>query len=228
MTTLKLFSTLAVKGALSDSILPSFGSEVAVTFAPTGVLRDRIAAGEPFDLVIAIDSYLDAQAAAGIVATPVSIVSTGVGVAVGRGAARPEIGSVEAFKNALTKARSVAYSRTGASGVFFASLLERLGIADAVNEHATILPKGLTAEAIVDGRSDLAIQQISELLAVRDVDILGPIPAEIQETTRFAAALSARSNAPVAATKLLQHLTSPAALDAYRLHGLDICFGTSD
>ena len=101
------------------------------------------------------------------------------------GAARPAVGSVTELVRALTGARSVAYSRTGASGIYFARLLRELGIGDEVDTRATVVERGFTAEALLDGRAALAVQQISELHTVGGVDVVGPLPEPVQHYTEF-------------------------------------------
>ncbi|MEJ3655584.1 substrate-binding domain-containing protein [Actinomycetes bacterium KLBMP 9759] len=218
---INLFSTLAVQAALASEILPAFetrhGVAVEATFDPTTVLMRRIAEGARPDVVIATVEALGSSShvVAGSV-TPIA--STGVGVAVAPGAARPPIRTVDELVAALLAARSVAYSRSGASGIYFAGLIERLGIAERVNARATVVEKGFTALAVVDGRADLAVQQVSELRFVEAVDVLGPLPEAVQHHTRFAAAVGSTSTAPLAA-ELVEHLAAAAA--AYARAGLD-------
>ncbi|WP_232666781.1 substrate-binding domain-containing protein [Pseudonocardia sp. TRM90224] len=220
---INLFSTLAVQAAVSAEILPAFeaqhGAVVEATYDPTTVLMRRIDDGARPDVVIATVESLGSSphVVAGSV-TPIA--STGVGVAVAPGAARPPIGTVDELVAALLAARSVAYSRSGASGIYFAGLLEKLGIAEEVNARATVIEKGFTALAVVDGRADLAIQQVSELRFVRDADILGPLPDEVQHHTRFAAAIGTTSTSPLAG-ELVRHLAAPAAASSYARAGLD-------
>ena len=107
-----------------------------------------------------------------------------VGLAVKAGAPKPDIGTAEALKATLLAAQSIAYSRLGASGVFFAELIERLGIAEAVNAKATIIPSGLTGALVARGEAQMAVQQLSELMAVPGLDIVGPLPASLQTPTR--------------------------------------------
>ena len=176
----KLFSTLAVKKALDDFVLDAFdaetGIEVEGVFDPTVQLLRRIDAGETFDVMIGVTSSFDELGDIVDLASRRAIARTGVGLAVPSGSPAPDISTTESFVEVLLAARSVAYSRTGASGIYFAKLIEELGIADEINSRATIIEKGFIANAVVDGRADLAVQQLSELLFVPEADIIGPFP----------------------------------------------------
>ncbi|GAA2264189.1 substrate-binding domain-containing protein [Glycomyces scopariae] len=215
-----LFSTLAVRKALDDVVLAAFtaetGIEVTTVFDPTVQLVRRIDAGETFDVMIGVTGSFDPLAERGIVdlASRTPIARSGIGLAVPSDAPEPDIATKDAFVQALLDARSVAYSVTGASGIYFAQLIEDLGIADRLNERATIIEKGFIAEAVVDGRADIAIQQLSELLFVPAAKIVGPFPPEVQHYTEFSATLSAGS-ASEAAQALVQYLTGPTAAAAY-------------
>ena len=109
------------------------------------------------------------------------------------GAAHPDIATEAALRETLLGARSVAYSRIGASGIFFAQLIERMGIAAEINARATIVPSGFTAERLVNGEADLAIQQLSELKQVAGVEVVGPIPLHLQSPAVFSAGRMAAS-----------------------------------
>lgn len=223
--TLRLMSTLAVEVAFKRALLPAFeaaGHRIAVSWAPTAVLMERIRAGERADAVVLIDASLDALAEAGIVrgATITPIAQAMFGLGVRAGAPRPDIGSPEAFRDALLSARSVAYSRKGASGIYFAQLIERLGIAEAVNARATLIEAGFVAERLISGEADLAVQQVSELMSVADVEVVGPFPATLQKPTDFSAAIFAEADNSDLAETFLHHLTTPAADAAYRAGGL--------
>lgn len=222
MSSFTLFSTLAVKAALEETVLPSFGRTIATTFDPTSVLAARIADGEPFDVIIATDEFLAETAATGLTQAAVPLASTGIGVAILSGGHRPDIGSIQALERTLIQARSVAYSRTGASGIYFASLLDQLGIAAAVNARATILPKGFTAEALIDGRADLAIQQTSELAAVSGAELLGELPPQVQQRTGFGVAIATTTGKREVSADFIRHLQRPAATAAFRRYGLSV------
>jgi molybdate transport system substrate-binding protein len=230
----KLFSTLAVSGALADWILPAYtartGATVETTFDPTRVLLRHIAAGARPDVLVAIRDELRRPELTGIIDAELTVplVRTGVGLAVATGAPAPAIDTVEALVRTFIDSRSVAYSRTGASGVYFAHLLDQLGIAAEVTARATIVDKGFTALALLDGRADLAVQQLSELHTISGVDIVGPLPAAIQHYTEFAAA---PAPAHPEALQLARFLASGAAGTAYRKYGLEVLTdvpGTSD
>jgi len=216
---MKLFSTLAVKKALEDVVLQAFrqetGIEVQTVFDPTNQLLRRIQDGETFDVMIGVtDSFTTLD---DIIDSPTltAVARTGIGVAVPRGAPIPDISSTESFVQTLLQARSVAYSLTGASGIYFAGLLNKLGIAEQIGSRATVLEKGFVAEAVVVGRADLAVQQLSELLFVPQAQIVGPFPAELQHYTEFSAAVSAQPRNRPQAEALVSFLTSPKATTAY-------------
>ncbi|WP_157248994.1 substrate-binding domain-containing protein [Nonomuraea typhae] len=220
---MKLFSTLAVKKAFDDGLLAEFtrrtGIVVEGVYDPTTQLEARIAAGERPDVMIAIT-----PAFAGLdvldLSTQVPIAKTGVGLAVPPDAALPDISTVDALVKVLLAARSVAYSRTGASGIYFARLIKELGIAEEVDARATVIEKGFIAHAVVDGRADVAIQQLSELRFVPEARIAGPLPAEVQHYSEFSA-VAARAGDEEAAA-FIRFLTSDAARDAYARTGLEL------
>jgi molybdate transport system substrate-binding protein len=154
--------------------------------------------GEPADVVILTREGLDEVVREGRVAgeSCVDLARSWVGIAVKAGAAYPDIATEPALRAALLAARSVAYSRLGASGILFAQLIERLGIASEINARAVIIPQGFTAERLVTGEADLAVQQISELKQVGGIEVVGPIPYELQTPAVFSAGRMAASNRP--------------------------------
>lgn len=193
MVPIRLLSTLALSGVL-DALLPRLAARlppVEVQLAPTQVLLERILAGARGDIAVLTEAAVDALSASSILdgSTRIALARSHVGLAVRQGAACPDISTKAAVAAALCGARSVALSRTGASGVFMAGLLARLGIADEVNRKATVISSGFTGERVVSGEADLAVQQMSELMAVPGLDILGSLPPEIEGVSVFTAAL---------------------------------------
>jgi ABC-type molybdate transport system substrate-binding protein len=219
------FGALVVQGPLESAVFPRFrasGYEVKPAFEPTVELVRRVRAGERPDVFLGTAQAVSDLAAEGIL-DPASrnvIVSSVVGIGVRQGTTAPDISDVPALKRALTGARSVGYSRTGASGIYFAGLLIRLGIADEVNARATVIEKGYTGETLLDGRADLAVQQISELRYVRGVDIAGPLPPPVQHVTEFAVAAGSHARDNAVARALIRLLDDATAHDAYAAAGL--------
>ncbi|MGC5617396.1 substrate-binding domain-containing protein [Georgenia sp. Z1491] len=225
-TQVTLFSGLAVRDILEDTVLPAFtrasGHEVAPTYEPTKVLTGLIADGERPDLVLGVGGALEKLAADGILDRPglTPLVRSGIGVATAPGAQPPEVGTIDELVTAIRSARSVAYSRTGASGEHFAALLDRFGIADEVNATATVVEKGFTAEALYDGRADLAVQQVIELASVGGGHQIRPLPTDAQHHVDLW--LGHAPNASVPARALYDFLVSTVAADAYRAAGLEV------
>ena len=153
--------------------------------------------------------------------TCVDLARSLVGIAVKAGAAHPDIATESALRATLLGAEVVAYSRIGASGIFFAQLVERLGIASEINARARIIPSGLTAELLVSGEADLAIQQISELKQVRGTEIVGPIPRQLQTAAVFSAGRLAASKRTAQSDALLKYLASPDVAPVLRAAGLE-------
>jgi molybdate transport system substrate-binding protein len=221
----RVLSTLALKGAVSHlagHYEAANGVRIDADFAPTLALLERLRRGEAADLVILTREGLDELAREGrvIAADSVDLARSYVGIAVWGGVAHPDIASEAALRATLLAAR-VAYSRIGASGIFFAQLIGRLGIAAEVNARAVVIPSGFTAERLVTGEADLAVQQISELKQIAGVEIVGPIPRDLQTPAVFSAGLVATSNNAGEAARLLRYLASPEAAPALRESGLE-------
>jgi molybdate transport system substrate-binding protein len=144
-----------------------------------------------------------------------------VGIAVKAGAAHPDISTEPALRAALLGARSVAYSRIGASGILFAQLIARLGIASEINARAQIIPQGFTAERLGTGEADLAVQQISELKQVAGIEVVGPIPHDLQTPALFSAGRMATARNAAAVDRLLRYLASPEVAPVLRQSGLE-------
>ena len=221
----RLLSTLALMGAvrsLAGRYQAEKGTRIDADFAPTIGLLDRLRGGEAADVVILTREGLDELASEGTVVADsrVDLARSYVGMAVKAGADHPDIATEPALRATLLGAR-VAYSRIGASGIFFAQLIERMGIVSEINAKARIVPSGFTAERLVTGDADLAVQQISELKQVAGVEIVGPIPLHMQSPAVFSAGRLAASKRVVQADELLTYLASPEAAPVLRASGLE-------
>lgn len=221
-----IMSGLATRKAFDDHIFAAFtertGVHATAVYDPTVQLLRRVEDGEHFDVMIAATPSFEDLIARGIVAKgPRPIVRAGMGFAVARGAEHPPLATTAEVVTTLTNARSVAYSRTGQSGIYFVDMLERLGLQDEVLPKATVLEKGFTATALESGAADLAIQQLSELLFVPNAEIVGPLPEELQKWTEFSAgtATGSAQNEDVAA--FVDFISSREVADAYRTTALE-------
>lgn len=208
--------------SLAGRYQAELGTRIDADFAPTLGLLDRLGSGEAADVVILTREGLDELASEGTVVADsrVDLARSYVGIAVKAGADHPDIATESALRATLLGAR-VAYSRIGASGIFFAQLIERMGIASEINAKARIIPSGFTAERLVTGDADLAVQQISELKQVAGVEIVGPIPLHMQNPAVFSAGRLAASKRVVQADALLKYLASPEAAPVLRASGLE-------
>ena len=198
------------------------GTTLAIDFAPTNALLARIDAGEAADVAILTREGVEQLATRGmlVAASVVDVARSYVGIAVRAGTRKPDISSPDALKAALLGAKSIAYSRIGASGILFAGLIRQLGIADAVNAKATVIPGGFTGELAARGQVELAVQQVSELMVVPGVDIVGPLPAPLQSPAMFSAGVFAGSDLRDEAMRLVEYLASPDAAGALQAAGL--------
>jgi len=224
--TIRMLSTLGLMGAmrsLSSAFEAASGIRVDADYAPTLALLKRLRAEEAADLVILTREGLDEMIAEGRVIADgaADLARSYVGIAVLAGQAHPDIATEAALRQTLLAARSVAYSRLGASGVYFAQLIVRMGIAAEINGRATIVEQGFTAERLVSGEADLAVQQISELKQVAGIEVVGPIPHDLQTPAVFSAGRMANAKHADAADRLLRYLASPDVVPVLRQSGLE-------
>ena len=226
MATIKLFVSNSMRGAM-DELLPRFerekGHQVEVSYDPAKLMMERIRRGEAADVVILGGSAVEDLEKESKVARASRrlIARCGVGVAVRAGARKPAIGSVDDFKRALLAARSIAWTQEGASGMYFSKLIERLGIAADIQKKAVRRPGGLIAELVAGGEAELAIQQIPELMAVPGVEVVGPLPPDIQQVTVSSGGIFAASKQPQAAEDLLRFLKAPGPAAVLKARGLE-------
>jgi molybdate transport system substrate-binding protein len=222
----RVLSTLALAGAvgaLAGEYQAVSGARIDADFAPTVRLLERLKEGETADvLILTREGLAGLVSAKSVVAEScVDLGRSYVGLAVKSGNAHPDISTEAALRSALLAARSVAYSRLGASGIFFAQLLEKMGIAAEINARATVVPMGFTAERLASGEADIAIQQLSELKQVSGVEIIGPLPLHLQEPAVFSAGRMAASKNGRSADLLLKFLASEDATPALVKSGLE-------
>jgi molybdate transport system substrate-binding protein len=230
MKTLNVYSGNGMSSSLRE-LLPAFerahDCKVAMTYEPAQILLREINAGRSADLAILGGGVMDQVVKQGaIVAAGVrKLTSNGIGVGVIKGAAKPDISSVDAFKRALLNARCVAYTTEGASGIYFAGLIEKLGIANEVKAKAKTRAGGLIAEFVVSGEADLAVQQIPEIMAVAGVEYVGPLPAEINSISVGRAGVFTDAREPQLAQALLDYLQTAQAARVFKSRGLEPLFG---
>jgi molybdate transport system substrate-binding protein len=201
------------------------GHTVTLAFGTVGVVRQKLAA-EPADVVIMSDTGIEETLKQGgiVAGSRTDLARTGMGVAVREGAPRPDISTPETFKQALLAAKSITYvdpAQGATSGMHFASVLQRLGIADQVKAKTTLVPGGYPAELVAKGQVELVVHQISEIVPVKGVTLVGPLPKELQKVTVYAAGVAAKSAAPELARGFIAFLTRPAFRTKFAEAGLD-------
>ena len=223
---IKLFASGALKEAYLE-LIPAFekasGHKVSLEWSSTTEIRKRISAGETHDLVILGDSGTAALIRDGrlVGATRMVFAKSGISIAVRAGAPRPDVSSTDALKSALLAAKSVGYSE-GASGTYLISMFQKLGVYDQVRAKANIAGANIPVGGkVATGETEIGFHQLSELLPVKGIDIIGPLPGDLQYLTVFSGAIHAAATDKDAAGALSKFLTAPAALEALRKHGLE-------
>ena len=221
---LQVMSSVAIKGAYLE-LAPAFekrsGHKVQTDWVGMSDIAKRMQAGDVVDVVIGSTALIQDLVDKGIAQQRTALARSGVGAAVRRGARKPDIGSVEALKRALTEARSIVYS-SGPSGVYLAGLFQRLGLADQLRHSARQMPPGmLVAEVVARGEAELCFQQLPELRQVSGIDYIGPLPAQVQEVTEFSGAVHAKARSQEAARAFLAFLSSPENWPLLRQKGFD-------
>src|SRR5229473_5520120 len=226
---INVFSAGAVRAIvteLAEAFRQETGHTVTLSFGTVGVTRGKLASGEPVDVVIMTDVAIDDVAKQGAVVpgSRADLARTGMGVGVREGAPKPDIATSEAFKQTLLSAKSLVYvdpAQGATSGIHFASVLDRLGIAAAVKGKTQLVPGGYPAEKVATGEAEVVVHQISEIVPVKGVVMIGPLPAELQKVTVYSAGLAARSTQPTAARAFMAFLVRPAFKAKFAAAGLD-------
>jgi molybdate transport system substrate-binding protein len=226
---LKVLTTGAIKPVI-QAMIPAYeqesGNTVALVKETAGGVLKRVKAGDTFDVIVDTPSAIKSMMGKGFIlsGTNVDLAKVGVGVAVKEGEPEPDISSVDAFKRALLAAHSVAYldpASGSSSGVYLTKLFKRLGIAAEIKQKSVLSNGGLSAKFLVSGQAEIAIQQISELMLVKGITVVGPLPAVIQNYTVYTGGIGAHSEKKDAASAFLKLLTSPAAAQLLQEKGLE-------
>jgi molybdate transport system substrate-binding protein len=223
---IKVFSSAAPRGIFRQ-LAPDFerttGHRLVITYAFAADLKRRIEAGDPFDVAVLPPDMADDMVRRGKLAagSRVDLGRTGLGVAVRKGAPKPDIGTVDAFRRALLAVPTVAYADGGASGVQVHGILARLGIAEAVTQKLRPYPAGGAVEAVARGEADLVVIGVSPILDVPGVELVGWLPPELQSYIVFTGSIAAAARQADAARALLTLLTSPAAVALFKAQGFE-------
>jgi len=211
---------------LGEAFRQETGHTIAITSGTAGEVRRKVTAGDAADVVIASDTVIEQLAGSGLVVadTRADIARTGIGVAVREGAPKPDIATTEAFKQALLATKSLVYqdpARGATSGVHFAGVLQRLGIADAVKDKSLLWQGNYAAEALVTGKAELCVHQISEIIPVKGVVLVGPLPKELQKITTYSGGVASKTTNPEVARAFMAFLTRPSFKPKLAAAGLD-------
>ncbi len=224
---IKVISSVGVKAVL-DELRPQFerttGHTLAITFGTAVPLKRQIDAGETFDVVVLTPVIVDDLAKAGKVApaTRADVAKSGLGVAIRKGAPKPDISTADAFKRTLVNAKSIVYSKEGASGASMARLIERLGLAEEMKPKTVLDTRsGQTAMAVVEGKAELGFTLISEILPIVEAEFAGPLPAELQAYVVFTAGIAPDAKDAEAAKAFINFFRTPAVLPVLKAKGME-------
>jgi molybdate transport system substrate-binding protein len=229
---IKVLSTTAMK-MVFEELSPSFeratGNKLDVTLGPSLRLEKQLGEGEVVDVaIVSASGARDLEAQGRLVTgSSVAIANSAIGAAVRKGAPKPDLSSVEGFKRAMLAAKSIACSRPvggGQSGVHIAKVFADLGIAEqmqAKSKYGAGGPAGLAGLMVLRGEADIGIQQMAELMAVDGIDVVGPLPPEIQMVTQFVAAIPTNASHAAAGRAVIAFLTTPDAKRVIKAKGLD-------
>lgn len=222
---LKVLSSMAAREVLAElarGFTAQTGQPVDAEAAGGVEVAKRIQTGEAADVVVLSDTAIDKLIAAGALgANRVDLVKSGVAIAVRSGADRPDVSTEGAVKAAVATASSLSYS-TGPSGVYLEKLFARWGILESIRSRIVVPPPGIPVGSLVaDGKAALGFQQLSELLNLAGIEVLGPLPEAIQTITTFSAGISVRSEQPQRAAELLQYMCLPAATSVKQRYGME-------
>ena len=223
---MRVFSGNTLHGVFG-ALLPQFerqtGTKVEVAYDPAQIVLTRVKAGETGDLAILGEGVLDELIRMGKIdaGTRRVVARCGVGIGVRAGSAKPDFGTVDKLKRVLLDAKSIAYTTSGASGIHFAKVIEKLGIANEVKAKGVTRPGGLVGELVASGEAEIAVQQIPEIMAVSGVELAGPLPGDAQNITTSAAGIFIGAREAATARALIDFLKTPAAAQVFKAKGLE-------
>jgi molybdate transport system substrate-binding protein len=213
---MKVLCTNGLKTVMLD-LAPAFertsGTKLTITWGSAAGLVKELEAGAAADLVILTAEAIDDLIKRGkvVAGSRVDLARSGIGIAVRKGANKPDIGSPDALKQTLLAAKSVAHSKTGMSGIYFPTVLARLGITDAMQSKIVMPEPGTpVGDVVAKGEAEIGVQQISELLPVAGVEVVGPLPATLQKITTFSAGIPSAAKEPDAAKALVTFVAKEA------------------
>jgi molybdate transport system substrate-binding protein len=194
-----------------------------IRYMDAPVVKREIEAGASFDIAITVPAAIDDLIKLGKIdaSTRAALARAGMGVGVRAGIAKPDIGTVDAFKRALLSVKSVSYAAEGASGVYFTGLLARLGIADDMKPKLRPMSPPANVQAVAKGEVDMVVGVASPILATKGLEFTGMLPAELQTYLRFVIGVATAPNEPAAAKALLEFFTSPEAASVIRAKAME-------
>ena len=223
---LKIFGTRVTKvvvGELSAQFEQATGYQPVIIADVAQASKRKIEAGEPFDMAVLVDFQIDDLIKQGrlLADSRTDLMKSGIGVAVKRGAPKPDISTIPAFKKTLLEAKSISYLKEGASTIHLRKIFAQLGIADVLMPKTVQTMTESVSEAVADGTVELGIIVIPNILSVPGAELVGPLPAEINSYVMFTAGVSAKSPNQQAASELIKLLKSPAAAAVMKAKGLE-------
>ena len=221
----KVIASNGVKAALEE-LAPRFdagtGNRLHIVFGVAAPLKRQIEGGEAFDLAILTSAGIADLAKQGKVdgASITPIARSGIGIGVRAGAPKPDIKTADALKRTLLAAKSISWAKEGASGVAFAGIVDRMGIGPQVKAKANLAPNGAgVGELLVKGDAELGALLVNELMAIKGVEVVGPLPADLQSYTAFHAGVGSASKSAAAAKAFARFLTDPASAAVFKAKG---------
>jgi molybdate transport system substrate-binding protein len=224
---IKVLCSTALKGVMEE-LVPRFeraeARKVVIEYGPSSVLTERIEAGEPFDLAVLTPALVDQVTQHGKIeqGSRTMIARTGLGLGVRAGARKPDLGTVDAFRKALLDAKSITFGTQGASAAPFTALVQRLGMTAVLTPKYLLMTTGGTVgDAVADGRAEIGVIPVSEILLLRGVELAGPFPPEVQTYLTMVAGVSAGATDAGAARDLVAFLMAPQNLPVFKAKGME-------